>query len=256
MSNDERTYTAPDVGIPGPSKQREMTEEPKPAGNSAPVVDPHASTLVKTLESLNQRITSDSQAARLMSDPNIAAYLQARENGTKVKIIPEEQAQPAPAPAPTVDPNVDYETMTNAQMISHLQKTMLQGLRATAQEIVSGEITKLRSEITPVLTDVASSTNAQRAEAIQASIKAVREKYKDFDQMKPAMVEINKTVQGLNPEELYLLAKVRSGLPIVSQTQIETEKPQQAPQGRQFSRPKNTLGRAGFDALLDAALKD
>jgi hypothetical protein len=95
---------------------------------------------------------------------------------------------------------------------------------------------------------------------VSSEISEAKKKYSDFEQMMPKMAELNKEVKGVSVDELYFLAKVRSGLPLVTQEKIETERPdgsQSAANARpRYKRPENIRGGRGMQDILSAALKN
>jgi hypothetical protein len=169
-------------------------------------------------------------------------------------MVPED-TQPQPVAAPPEEPEPDVEAMTNSQLVKYMVKTLTTTLGSSVSGRVDERINALKSELAPQLAGVVAATQQQQKARVQGEIESVKAKYSDFDQMRPKMVELNKSIQGLTVEELYLMSKVRSGLPMVTQKQIETERPVEAPGARrEFKRPTNIRGRNGFAAVLDSAL--
>lgn len=264
-------FVAPDVGVPGPSPRggqlRESVAQDDSTKRSASTNTASTGTdtkLAQTLEALNNKLTVESQNARLITDPNVRAYLAAREAGKKVKLVAEDDLAQrndvsADRPAAVISPP-NLETMTNAQLAEYLQQSTVSSLAGEFKRQIKEQMDTLRSEFSPVLDSLVQSTNSQHSKEINSQIKAVRDKYEDFEQLRPKMAEISNTTQGVTAEELYILAKIRSGLPLIPQEKTETERPSSIPTERTNNRRAQATGgevlrgRRGFDQLLTSAL--
>ncbi len=243
----ELDYVAPDVRNPGPSvKQSAEVATPTPVA-----AKPEESSLARTLEALNERVTAESRNTQLLSDPNIRAYVEARQRGEQVKIVPDKPAEPAPAGPP--EP-ADLESMTNADMVKYLVAKLETAVKSTTNSVVEQRLEALKKELSPTLQQLSADTQYRHSQDAQRMIEQVKSAHSDFEQMRPAMLEVNKTVQGLTVEELYQLAKLRSGVPAITQKSIETERPGSASGRSKYKVPDNINGRQGFEAVLDAAL--
>ena len=253
-ANSGSDYVPREMGVPGPSRPAdEPREEPKPQVDQATLKE--QTTLAKTLERLNDRVTTESQAAKLLADPEIRAILDARERGEKFKLVRESEASTKPAASEPPKPSKNIEEMTNAELSEYMSQTIVHRLSSVLGDTVDAKIGSLRNELKPTLESVASAAQRDQSLRVQQEIKACADKHPDFDEMRLLMAKVNETVQGATVEELYMLAKVRAGTPAVPQKEIQTERPTAAPSQRQsFKRPTNVRGRQGMSDILDAAL--
>lgn len=255
MPNDEE-YVPPEPRVPGPSSHREIEPELKEEKQKEPT--PEVTNLVKTLENLNRKVDDNVHAARVVADPDVRAILEAKQRGIKVRVLTGDEApQPQNTPLAESETPPDMESMTNAQLVSYLAKEMRKELSTTVEQVVTNRVKGLRDELSPAIQSAVNATKAQQSKAVSDDIASARSRFKDFEQMMPAMVKLNETVQGLNVEELYHMAKIRAGVPPVSQKEIETERPSTLPKPRGasgFKRPENIRGGSGFEALTRAAM--
>lgn len=251
-------YEAPDAGIPGQTfeVEEELEEESDPSEQNERF-ERQSANLEKTLQALQESVKSQGVSpadSRLLADPNIRNYLAAKERGENVELVP--AVSKAEQPAREEVPPPDLETMTNAQLASYMKQTIGSAVSSAVSEIVGKEVTKLRGELKPQVDQAAAAAQSQISERISQQIVAVKSKYSDFDQIQPFMIELNKTVKGLSVEELYHMAKIRAGVPPVTQQQLETERPQR-PTG-QRKRPLPPVGqtrtRQGLSNLVRSVL--
>jgi len=248
-------FVAPDAGVPGPSIRTErQSSSAQPQLSEQEIVEieetekaekAERSSLLSTLEALNNDAKVRAQEARLLTDPNIREYLEARSRGEDVQIGPRVVEK-------VVDEKLDLETLTNTQLVDHLNKLIGQSVGS----LVDSKLKDFGSKLTPVLQNLEAHTKSQQSQEINSQISRVKEKYTDFDQLKPKMAEINQSVQGLTVEELYHLTKARlGGSATVTREKLETERPT-VPSGRRGrENPGSYRGRSGFSGLLDEALK-
>jgi hypothetical protein len=238
--------------IPGPLMEEEEAPTPSITTELKPVLEQNT-RLSEVLEKLNQQVTNppaDSQSARLLADPMIREYLSLKAAGKEVRLLPAEAVK---QPEPTPDP--DFETMTNGELMKYMISKVSELTDTRAKSIAESEVSRLRDQVTPHLNAVVAHTAESEQLRVKSQIEAAKAAHPDFDQMRPKMVELNKSTPGLSVEELYVLAKVRSGLPLISQNELATERPSVLPGNRErYSRPKDTNGSAGFERLMDAAL--
>jgi hypothetical protein len=246
-------YIAPDVGIPGPG-----THLPKKAAEQTQTQsgldEGEKSSLAKTLIALNERVAATNESARLLADPNIRQYLELKAKGVDAKLVINEPTQVKP-PEPPPEPE-NLETLTNAQLTKYMTDRMGHIVQTTIASQVDAKLKAQQDALTPVLQQLVADSQRRNQNDTAAQFKVAESRYPDWKQMLPSMIEVNKTVMGASPEELYLLAKARAGLPLVPPSAISTERPGQTPASRKtFERPASITGKTGFDALARAALE-
>jgi len=251
----ETDYQAPDqVEQWSPDRQRPSVEEKKVV---APP-DPQNETLAKLLERVNSQQQQTSAAVQLLSDPNVRSYLDATKAGQKVRLVSEDQlaALVAQAKQPAApEPPPDFDAMTPAQLAEYQTKQTQRLLNEQVQGLIDSKFNQLLNHFQPKLAAVEATQTQQQQRDLANQLSAMKQRYPDFEQMKPLMVQLNQTVGGLTLDETYHLAKLRSGVPPVRQNELETERPTEpAERKRSYVPPAKTLGKGGFGSILNAAL--
>lgn len=265
LESREDSFVAPEAGVPGPTvHETETDEESNSRDEDLQRGSNHAveggETLAKTLEALNQRITGEATDARLLADPNIRAYLEAKSRGVKMKFVGEDESPPSQTASPTPMVAPDFDSMNNAQLIEYMTKTLSGVVTSVVEKSVGSRFKNFESQVAPKIAQAEAATQTVVRNDLNNQLSSARAKFRDLDQMMPLMTKINKEVSGVTVEELYHLAKVRSGVPLVTQKQLETERPSDLPRNRTPSsttrRPTSTLGASGFDSLVRNALSE
>jgi hypothetical protein len=97
--------------------------------------------------------------------------------------------------------------------------------------------------------------NSQQTQKVQGEIQDVRSRYPDFAQYQTQMVQLHKQNPGLSVEELYHVAKRRSGGP---DTKVDTRTERPSSHSGRPPKRKAPIGnsKADFQRLLDGALEN
>ncbi len=180
---------------------------------------------------------------QLLSDPQIAAVIEAKKAGKTVKVSTEEVV-----PDPTLDAQVDDITKDlddddpNRGLLTSLSKLIDEKLSAQDERI----------------TAVEEHAQGSAQKEISTAVAAARSKFKDFDTYKSEIVSLSKANPNLGLEELYMIAKVRSGDLDITKTETHTEKPTVVQPSRRTAATKKEnprRGKKGFTAMLAEALE-
>jgi hypothetical protein len=200
--------------------------------------DPHLARLDNVnnqLSQLNQTAAQNATLGSLLADPNIAAYLAAKQGGKKVKIvddvpqddllqqIPQDNNEPAP--------NWEELGQNPEKMAGHVVKSTVKELGKTLLPMI-GKV--LESKINNLGIDNLS----QQVQGLLGVVQGYqREKLSDemnqirnanpqeFDRLKPVMAELLKTMPNAKLKQLYLLARAEAGLPLTPDQSSQTERP-------------------------------
>lgn len=196
---------------------------------------------IAALEATAAAQQAKSVLAGLMADPDIQAVIRAKQAGKQITVAEAQaEAQAEAAVEPELDP-VD-ESDPNKILLSNIGKLM------------DAKIGKLRGEFETQLGEVQHVTEAVTRRDVADSVAKARAEFKDFDQYKDGMVEIMKSVPGLQAKEYYLIAKHRAGKLRQVETVTASEKPTSQParshQQRGAAPAKRPQGRKGFSELL------
>lgn len=205
-------------------------------------------------EAVQNRIKAlESQQAlnALLADPDIRKVLEAKQKGQKVQVsdLVEEETE---------------EVEEEPEEIAALDdKDPLKNTLRTIDSLINkkaGKLVDRIKELEAELEEVKGFAGSVQKKEVQTQVAAAQQKYPDFAKYREKMLEITKANPGLGVEELYLIAKARSG-------DLKMEKPStfsERPQGSQRANPRKPVGqkpnrprgRAGFSAILQDALND
>lgn len=240
------SYEAPELHMGGRSREPEAAPEPR----TVPVVDSSTGqSLVEAIKNLNAQARQETSAAKLLADPQIRAYLEAKGRGEQVTFATAKQ-QEVQIQAPEAPK--DLENLSNADLIKYLREAMKTDTINAVQEIVGKQVTGLREEIQPQLQGLLGSEQGRIQNDVATQLKTLETKYSDFKEMRPIMAEVNSKVKGLNAEEIYLLAKLRSGQPLISQKEVESERSTTPRERRGTAGPRKVYGntRQSFQEIM------
>ncbi len=191
--------------------------------------------LADRLSKLEEKGNKDSATlAKMLSDPDVRALLEAKEQGKKFSLKMENQE--AESKEPAIPADTDDTTRKVMEQVGAYVKDLIKPLESKLKNV-----------------DSYVSTNAQ--ERVKEEINAVREKYSDFDDYRQDMSAINKQNPGLSIEELYFLAKSRKRGSFAAEN-TDTEKPRKSTAKAAVSRKndKPIKNRKDFELLLDEVL--
>lgn len=194
------------------------------------------------LKLMDSKLTSSETLAKLMSDPDVRAVLDAKQAGKKVKLVEEEEEDE--------EEELDLDSLTNKQLTKHLLKQVTKAVGVATEQ----RIAKVEELLQGVIGHIQGSQTAD----VRKQIESMKEKFPDFEDLRERMAEINHTTPGLSVEELYLLAKVReTGLDGLA-TGLRSERPSSStarPPRTQQRKTALPTGKRGFDVLLQEALE-
>lgn len=181
-------------------------------------------------------LEQNQEALRLLSDPDIRAVLDLKNQGKPVKVVDEPQPDPVDELLKTLP-----EDDPSRELISKIDQIYKNRIDALSQKIETFE--HVAQEL-------------QKRE-VQSEVSRARSKYPDFDQHREKMLELSVQNPSLGVEDLYVLAKLRSGKLELMRKPTEIEKPTHQPiQRREGKKRDEPLppGRRGFSRLLAESL--
>jgi len=175
-------------------------------------------TVENKLDDLKKAVDSNKLMQEALKDPQIMALIAARQRGEKMQIVPED-AKPIPKDEKeeVSMSNDDVDMLTNTQFGELLVKR----LGGSLNEAIKKALTPFNDRL-DVLDSRALSQDSTK---INAEVKAVREKYSDFEEFEQAMVKLNKQAPGMDVEELYLIARKRAGKGLPTTENTDSERP-------------------------------
>ena len=191
-------------------------------------------------EDLKAKVERTGDITRILADPAVQAVLDARGRGIEVSVVPKTEKESQEEPEP------DFDEMDNRALSQYLTKKVFravpQALRA-AMEPVMLELQNLKRYV-----------ESQEDASVNTQVKETQKRYADFNDYRAEMLKLSKENQGLDVEELYLLAKRRKGASLTVNT--ESEKPTgSASRSKPQKTPEMKSGKSGFDEKLKAVLE-
>lgn len=235
-------------------EQEAMGESPTRAQEpeAAPSQDEGvAERLAKLVNGNSTEVARAQLMAQMASDPQIRALLEARQRGEQVEVIPKGQKRDTARETVEAE-KVDWDSLTNSQMAEKLPQTISSALAEQVQKMFDEKLAPFVEKFSQ-LEGVAQRSEQEK---VSSSIKAAQQKYPDFDAHRADMLDLSRGNPGLNVEELYVLNKVRKGLPLAPPRPTATERPTQTSARPSAKLEKQTFvpGKRGMQALLESAL--
>lgn len=191
--------------------------QPEEAPGENPPVEDRVSAIEKKLTQVPQE-TGILQG--LLQDPDIVRVLQAKQAGKKVRVMDEEEQQTRSTPEPAVEVPEDFDSISPAKLLELAERR--------AAERLAGTLDKKLEPLMQNLKVVNQRVQEEQVGRYQKQVEEAKQKFPDFNQFVPQMVELNKEYPTLNAEELYLLTKARAvgGIKARRQTtELDTESP-------------------------------
>lgn len=231
----------------------------KTSGTTNPDLPPELQAELKKREDVlntqfKEKMQANDMLQKLVSDPQIQEILKARQEGREVKLV-DPKAKQNYLPGLDDDSSSDQESdpadlddLSPSELAKFIVKKVSASVGTVLKEQQKGVSEKLES-----FEKYIASAEGQK---VKSEIEQVRSKHKDFEELRPKMAEIANQNTGLSVEELYLLARTRSGMSLVPE-QTETERPSSTTaRGPLVSRREKPLppGRAGFAQALQEGL--
>jgi hypothetical protein len=227
----------------------EDVEAPKPVDPPPASADQLAKPIVQKLDEINGNINNQQLLQTILGVPEVQEVLRARQAGQAVKILTgNQQQQQAPQPEP------DWEAMKEDP--KKLTDTILQRLSSDVLARVGQAVDEKLNPVLQKMQGFESHLTDQTKQAAINEVTVLKQKYADVQEHAPVMQQINKETGGtLKLEEVYHLAKIRSGAPMVPPQSVATERPtDSAARASQGTQKQYPTGRRGMSMALDDAL--
>jgi len=181
---------------------------------------------------------------QLLADPDIQQVLEAKRLGKAVSVVAETEN----SEEDNFDVGLDLpEDDPSKELID----TILGGVK----KIVSSKVNEMGTRV-DTLEALAQRVHVQEAEA---QVTKAKQKFDDFGDYQKPMLDLLESNPGLSPEQLYILAKHKSGKLSVTSPSKFTEKPSTQPlRKRPKPRPASSRGerRAEWSNALAESLRN
>lgn len=223
--------------------------------------DPNSPNGNERLRRLEEETMRNRIRAEMLQDPDYYAVMQAKQSGRAIKII----ALAADGTDPTQKKNdpleeplkdLDFETASDKEKHAYTLKSVEKMLKEVVPKMVESATSPL-SEQMKKLGGFVQNTAEER---FSQEVKRMTKKYPDFNNYLDLMTQIQGKNPGLSLEEIYGVAKGRSGSPVsTSEQRTQSEKPNQQTisrpsatpkQGPQNGKPQNPADRLTFREML------
>lgn len=228
----------------------------EPVEEKPPEVPPataaSAQQIEQKVDQLGQNLQAGTLLNQLLAVPEVQQILQARQSGQAIRVVPADQAAQQQQAAPPEEPDWEKLKEDPKKMTEHLLGHLSADLGKQLQGMVSKSLEPIQQQIQQLST----ATSEQQGETAAQKLADAKKKYADFDQFVPKMRELNSQTKGLSIDDLYYLAKARSGSLPVTQKEVGTERPIDAASKQSIHKKKQTFqsGRAGFEQAIGSAL--
>jgi len=247
MGKDKTRLDLNGEGLMGRSReiQEQLEELDEEEGEEGEEGSPSSAAILDKLSKLDESIQGEAGVARLLRIPGVVDAIRQHQEGgsgrpgTKppVKEVEEEEEE-----------DIDINELDNKGLAKYVTKVLTRE--------VSKTLSKQKEELDSQLQQLTGYVQKQHQQTLEQQIAEVREKYPDFDDHRAEMIQLSNENPSLAVEELYILSKVRKGSPIVKDSTLESERPEDGPS--RTARVRRTgrevpvaPGRAGFKQLLN-----
>lgn len=204
--------------------------------------------------------------AEMLQDPDYYAVMQAKQSGRAVKVIalaadgsdPTQRREAQPPEEPLKD--LDFETASDKDKHAYTLKSVEKMLK----EIVPKMVESATGPLSEQMKKLGGFVQTTAEERFSQDVKRLTKKYPDFNNYLDLMTQIQSKNPGLTLEEIYGVAKGRSGSQVTSEHRTQSERPNQQTISRpsavpqRESKPKNDNGasaanRVSFREMLQKA---
>lgn len=228
-----------------PTRTQEVVEAPEREETGV------ADRLAKLVNGNSTEIAKAQLMAQMTANPQFRALLDAQQRGEQVEIVPKGQRRDV-ARETVEQEKVDWDSLTNSQMAEKLPQIIGSSLSEQLKKMIDEKFSPFEQKFS-ALEGVAQRSEQEK---VASSIRAAQQKYPDFDVHRADMIELSRGNSGLNVEELYVLNKMRKGLPLTPPRPTSTERPTQTSARPSATTQKQPFvpGKRGMQGLLEAAL--
>lgn len=182
--------------------------------------------LQQQLQQTNTAAVKNALMVELMRDPDFSQVFQAKAAGKKFKLQYEgddsgQGGQGGGGQQQQPQQQKPLEEMTEAEKMQHLMSEISKNTTSTILQQVKQMFEPLQKQIT----DLSGFKYKQEVSAAEAEVNAVKAKYPDFDQYGEQILAMSEKNPNLGAEDLYILAKAKSGGVSLKEAHAESERP-------------------------------
>lgn len=194
-----------------------------------------------TPERIKELEANEQLATRLLSDPDIATLVNAKQTGKAFTLALRE------TPVQNGETE-EAETETEETEESDDQVTKLTNV---VKRLIKESQAPLAADLDVLKTMAKTLQNKE----VSDQIKSVKDKFSDFPDYQEKMAKMSREHPGLNVQQLYVLAKSESGKLNLEVPSTDSEKPTAGPRQRSNQKKQPSHGRAQLANSLAEALE-
>ena len=162
-------------------------------------------------EKSSQTFDKDQLLMGLLADPQVQQVVKARQEGRQVRVSDDDEPQEK-----TTDKNFTLEDTLDEE----IPDEVLPVIRA-----VESKLTGVLEPLTQRLSMLEDTASQYQKNLVDQQVATAKAKYPDFDQHRTTMAALARENPSLPIDELYLIARARSGNLHLAQTSTASEKP-------------------------------
>ena len=178
---------------------------------------------VRRLTTATEEQTRARILAEIMKDPELVAVMRARQAGKKVRVI--EDAGDDPAPQSSGAGQQPDQELDEDQLEGMSKKQFLGMILSSVGKKFDEFLSKKTKPLEDRLGNIEQTATTFTQEQTREKVAQVAKKYPDFWNFKDKMMQLSQQHVGLDAEELYLLAKAKSGQFVPKQNRVQLERP-------------------------------
>jgi len=199
-------------------------------------------------ESVNgrvQQLENGEILSRLLADPDITAVIRAKQAGQKVKIDLGEEPEEVEEEEDDLTEGLD-------------EKDPATKVLKRIDSLMNKKLEKLLGPISDRVDRFDAFTGNIEKKEVTSQIQSAMERYPDFATYRNKMLKLSQESPSLSVEELYLIARSRSGKLDIKKASTFSEKPtpQAVSRGRKEQKPVQRSTRAARRNLVSEALEN
>lgn len=217
------------IDIQPDGMEQEVNQEEQPQE------DPNGQYLKQIAESLGSQRQGGQQnelLTRLTANPLVQQILLAEQQGKKVKLADDVEADPfAALTAEDTEGEPNWEEMAQnpQKLASHVSKQVSREVTkqiAPAVKQILDQRLQVLDQVVPYVKQLGAKVQQYEQTRTQGEFDAIRNTNPaEFDSLKPLMAEIYASSPNLSLKRVYALARMEKGLPIAQDQSISTERP-------------------------------
>lgn len=208
----------------GQRGEEEQIEEEVGEGGEAST-SPLSEEVRQRLSQIESMTNDNSLAARMLAMPEVRRAMELVSSGKKIKVVEEGSDSQTPT-VEEEEPNWEDFADKPQELFKYTRKKLAGDVLSSLDKILTSKLQPLFEQV-----NLLSEKNKKgEIQQLEKQVGSAAKRFPDFMKFQKAMVALHEENPGLDVEELYHLARKRSGVaPLTRQTQTESERPSLTP---------------------------